>query len=506
MMPIAVTLRPRLALVAAAVVVAASVPTEVRSSRKQAPADAPAWAAVDMGVIAKTVREYLGETWVPGAAVAVTLGERVLLAEGYGHTSSGEPVTAHTPMAVASISKSFTALAVMQLVEAGRVELDAPVRRYLPEFKMADSRVDQMTVRHLLNQTSGLSNRTFRAFSRTQPRSLRELVAGMHTARLASTPGSQWEYHNPNYQVAARLVEVVSGRPFPAYLREHVFDPLGMHDSSAIDTAGQLPPSARGHVMILGLPVAVPEPRAFGGGSGGVLSSAHDMAAWLIAHHNQGCGPGGAAIVSAASIATMRTPTAASRSYGLGWFVGTTPWGAPSVWHSGDLFTSTAQQILLTRAGYGVAVMANTGLAYGDAQAIAHRIVALLEGKTVPPAAAWAYVLLDALFLALTAGALLLAERGVRLSHRRAAVRVRRSIAVARLLPLLTPLVLLVMIHRVMGALYRGRDVAWIQVPYLFPTFMLLLVTVSVGSLIVFMTRVAPLLQPAPKASKEQDR
>jgi hypothetical protein len=176
------------------------------------------------------------------------------------------------------------------------------------------------------------------------------------------------------------------------------------------------------------------------------------------------------------------------------------------VWHSGDLFTSTAQQTLLTRAGYGVAVMANTGLAYGDAQAIAHRIVALLEGKTVPPAAAWAYVLVDALFIAFTAGALLLAVRGVRLSHRRAAGPVRRSIAVARLLPLLTPRVLLVMIHRVMGALYRGRDVAWIQVPYLFPTFMLLLVTVSVGSLIVFMARVAHCCSLRPRRRRSKTR
>ena len=63
---------------------------------------------------------------MPGAAVTVTLGDRVLLAEGYGDTSSGEPVTAHTPMAVASISKSFTVLAVMQLVDAGREELDGP--------------------------------------------------------------------------------------------------------------------------------------------------------------------------------------------------------------------------------------------------------------------------------------------------------------------------------------------------------------------------------------------
>ena len=104
---------------------------------------------------------------------------------------------------------------------------------------MADPRIDQMTVRQLLNQTSGLSDWTFPAFSRPQPGSSRELVAGMSTDRLASTPGSQWEYHNPNYKVAARLVEVVTGRPFAAYLREHVFDPLGIHDSSAIDTAGQ---------------------------------------------------------------------------------------------------------------------------------------------------------------------------------------------------------------------------------------------------------------------------
>ena len=252
--------RVRLALAAAVVVGAAFVPAGARSAGPPAAVDARTSGATNVSVIRTTVRAYLGKAGVPGAAVAVTLGDRVLLAEGYGHTASGDPVTARSPMAVASISKSFTALAVMQLVEAGRVELDAPVRRYLPEFSMADSRVDEITVRHLLHQTSGLSDRMFPAFSRPQPRSLRELVAGMRTARLASTPGSRWEYHNPNYQVAARLVEVVSGRPFAAYLREHVFDPVGMHDSSAIETAAQLPPGARGHLKILGMPVAVPEP------------------------------------------------------------------------------------------------------------------------------------------------------------------------------------------------------------------------------------------------------
>ena len=126
-------------LVAAAVVVAVSASTGVLLTGRQAAVGAPASAAVDLAVLSTSVREYLSQAGVPGAAVAVTLGDRVLLAEGYGHTSSSEPVTAHTPMAVASISKSFTALAVMQLVEAGRVELDTPVRRYLPELTMADS-------------------------------------------------------------------------------------------------------------------------------------------------------------------------------------------------------------------------------------------------------------------------------------------------------------------------------------------------------------------------------
>ena len=86
----------------------------------------------------------------------MTRGDRVLVAQGYGHTPGGDPIGQHTPMAVASVSKSFTALAVMQLVEARRVGIDWPVRVYLPEFTLADSRADQVTVRQLLNQTSGL--------------------------------------------------------------------------------------------------------------------------------------------------------------------------------------------------------------------------------------------------------------------------------------------------------------------------------------------------------------
>jgi CubicO group peptidase (beta-lactamase class C family) len=471
-------------LVLTGAVALAAVPTPAPS------VDPPG--GIDPAAVDAVVREYRDATGLPGVAVAVTRGTEVRHAAGYGHTPAGDPITAHTPMAVASVSKSFTALAVMQLVEAGRVQLDDPVHRHLPEFTMADPRATAITVRQLLDQSSGMSDTTFPAFSRRQPGSLREAVAGMRTARLAAAPGTRWEYHNPNFQVAARLVEVVSGRPFDDYLRTYVFDPLGMADSRTLNVARELPPSARGHLMILGAAVAVPEPPAFGNGSGGVLSSAHDMAAWLIAQGNQGRGPDGTAIVSPSGLAALHRPSAVSDSYALGWFVEKTVSGAPMIAHSGDLFTSTAYQALLPASGYGVAVMANTGLSHGHASALAERLIALIEG-TPAPSAGTPLVVIDAVLLALAVATAALAGRAVLRSRRWAAGRAVRPWTLVRLLPLLAPLLLLASIHRVVGWLYRGRDVAWLQVAYIYPTFMVLLATATLGCAAVLVARLVRL-------------
>ncbi|WP_307868653.1 serine hydrolase domain-containing protein [Umezawaea beigongshangensis] len=450
---------------------------------------------LDAAAVDAVVREHRETTALPGAAVVVTRGSEVVRAAGYGHTPAGDPITEHTAMAVASVSKSFTALAVMQLVEAGRVELDGPVRAHLPEFTTADPRAAGITVRQLLDQTSGMSDTTFPAFSRPQPNSLQEAVAGTSTAGLAADPGSRHEYHNPNFQVAARLVEVVSGQPFDSYVRQHVFDPLGMVDSRTVNTERDLPPSARGHLVVLGVPIALPEPPAFGNGSGGVLSSAHDMGAWLIAQNNGGRGPDGRRIATASSIAETHTPSVNSGSYALGWSVGTTASGAPVIAHGGDLFTSTAHQVLLPESGYGIAVMANTGLTHGDAGAIADRLVAVLENTTVPSPTSL-LLLLDALFLVLAAGTVALTARGVVRSRRWAAARTAHPRTAVRLLPLLVPPVSCASVDEVVGLLYRGRDVTWMQVLYLYPTFVVLLVAAALGCAAVLLARLAALARP----------
>ncbi|MEU4831839.1 serine hydrolase domain-containing protein [Streptosporangium sp. NPDC023615] len=450
-----------------------------------APAPHVAPATIDAAV-----RSYREATGVPGVAVAVTRGRTVIHAAGYGRTGQGGAVTDRTVMAVASVSKSMTALALLQLVDAGRIRLDAPVGTYLPEFTPADGRAGRITVRQLLNHTSGLSDRTNPSFSAPPVRTLREAVAAMRTAHLAAEPGSRFEYHNPNYQVAARLVEVVGGRPFDDYLRRHVFGPLGMADSRTVDTADELPPSSRGHLVVAGTALALPEPPAFGAGSGAVLSTARDMAAWLIAHNNEGRGADGASVVSAAAVAEMHRPSA--DGYGLGWQAGTSPSGTPLIEHDGDMMTFTAYQAVMPGSGYGVAVMANTGALHRDAQAIGARLVDLIEGRA-PSRPATPLVWIDLATLVLVLGAASLGARGVGRARRWAADHRPAWQSAARLLPYLLPPALLVELHRLVSLLYRGRDISWPQAAYLYPALTLLLAVTSGAGVAVMACRLTSL-------------
>ena len=434
--------------------------------------------------ISTVVEQYRDAAHVPGVAVAVTQGDAIVHAGGYGRTQDGAPVTARSVMAMASVSKSFTALAVMQLVERRQVELDQPVQRYLPEFVTSDPRSSLITVRQLLDQTSGMTDASVGQFTRTQPATLRDSVADFRDADLASTPGTRFAYYNPNYQVAARLVEVVAGQPFDTYLAEHVFGPLTMTDSRAIDTDKDLPPTARGHLKILGNPVPMPEPTAFGAGSGGVLSTAQDMTAWLIMQNSSERVVAGA-VVSPTSLATMHRPSSpASEGYALGWSVGQTPSGAPLIAHGGDLFTSTAYQALLPDSGYGIAVMANTGSAYADASAIGDRLVALLDGTPSKPTSDQSTTV-DAALLGLGLVALISGTAGAVRARRWAMKHPRRRDMLVRLPLLMAPLILLVLFAPIVGALYRGRDITWMQALYTYPSFMICLVALSAATTVV---------------------
>ena len=286
---------------------------------------------------------------------------RSSIVRGYGHDANDVPVTENSRFRIASLSKSFTSLAVLQLVDAGRVSLDDPVVAHLPEFRLADPRGADITVRQLLDQTSGLADREVPDLSRPQPSTLAEATTSLSSAHLVAAPGTQFNYHNPNYQVAARLVEVVSGQPFDTYLREHVFRPAGMAASLTSYFDNQpVPGLADGHVIAYGHPISVPAPATFDGGAGDVVSTAADMAHWLVVQANGGRTADGTRLVSERSMTEMHTPSAPG-GYALGWDTDG-PAAAPTrLEHSGNLLTFSAYQAVLPQSGYGIALLFNSG-------------------------------------------------------------------------------------------------------------------------------------------------
>lgn len=196
-------------------------------------------------VVAKTlailfIRAQMAAQRIPGLALAINQGDQVLYVKGYGLARDGQVVTSQTQFLIASLSKSFTALAVMQLVEAGQVELDASVQRYLPDFTLADPTVAaQITVRHLLNQVSGLADAGFPEMRLPMPATLAERIRTLHTAQPVAQPGVTDQYFNVNYRILARPIEVVSGQPFSTYLQTHIFASLQMAHTANLLTLEQ---------------------------------------------------------------------------------------------------------------------------------------------------------------------------------------------------------------------------------------------------------------------------
>jgi CubicO group peptidase (beta-lactamase class C family) len=352
-----------------------------------APAAADGHSPVDLAAVDRLVSDGLEASSIPGAAIAITRGTQVLRVRGYGHDANDAPITENSRFRIASLSKSFTSLAVLQLVDAGRLSLDDPVVAHLPEFRLADPRGAEITVRQLLDQTSGLADREVPDLSRPQPRTLAEATTSLSSAHLVATPGTRFNYHNPNYQVAARLVEVVSGQPFDTYLREHVFRPAGMAASLTTYTDDEpVSDLANGHVIAYGQPIPVAAPATFGAGVGDVVSTAADMARWLVVQANGGRTADGTRLVSERSMTEMHTPSAPS-GYALGWDTDG-PAAAPTrLEHSGSLLTFSAYQAVLPQSGYGIALLSNSGSPFlRDQTAIFRDVLRLVEGTDRTPA------------------------------------------------------------------------------------------------------------------------
>ena len=299
---------------------------------------------------------------LPGIAVGVVQDDETIFLCGYGQATAGAQMTPQTQLYIASVSKSFTALAIMQLVEDGAVALDTPVQTYLPWFALAEPDAARLiTIRQLLHQTSGLGDAGYPTVRPGPNVSLEEGIRALRDARPVTEPGTRFQYFNDNYNILGAVVQQVSGMPFAAYLREHVLSPLDMR-RTVMDPA-LAPDLAQGYGCVFGWPV--PRDEAFVPAhvpSGFVISTAEDMTRYVTAQLNAGR-YGDTRVLSEAGMATMHSPGTvdagdARGGYAMGWFISDIA-GTSAIIHGGDLSNFHADVVLLPEENLGMVLLVN---------------------------------------------------------------------------------------------------------------------------------------------------
>jgi CubicO group peptidase (beta-lactamase class C family) len=352
-------------------VAATAVPGAAQTA---APTQAQALAAIR--AFAPTAMERQG---APGLSVAITTaaGTIDVITLGYANVDAKAPVTPSTRFAVGSITKSMTAMALLQLYDAGRFRLDAPVKRYLPWFSI-DSHGKPILMHQLLSHTAGLPD----DFS-SEPGYRYDVVA-LARARTLYAPGTSWSYSNDGYETAGAVLSTLDGRAWRESVQARVLDPLGMTATSPVFTPEALETAALGYQWRDNdrpgslHPALVPSPVLdFVDPAGSVLATPEDMARYMRFFLNGGRTADGKQLLSATAFASMthpdrlndgkpagaREPELAEapqfyRQYGFGLF-DINDNGDAVVGHTGGVSGYTAcMEMNLTR-GFGAIAMAN---------------------------------------------------------------------------------------------------------------------------------------------------
>ncbi len=313
---------------------------------------------VDASAVDVYLKSVMREYRIPACAVVIVQNGQVAFLRAYGEAAPGRVATPATPFYIGSLTKSFTALAVLSLVDRRLIELDAPVRKYLPWFAVSDpDAASQVTIRHLLNHTSGIPDSEGPAATQYAP-TLEKQVRSLASRRPTSKPGTAFQYANDNYRTLGLVVETVTGRRFADYLRHVIFDPFGMTGATADPSS--VADAAAGHIRFLGLsilrrqrfqPAALP--------SGYLMMSAEDLGKYLIALLEPEREP-------ATRIARPETlglafspPAGISSPYGMGWLVGKDPDYGHFLFHGGALEGFQAKALMVPSKKLGIGFLMN---------------------------------------------------------------------------------------------------------------------------------------------------
>jgi CubicO group peptidase (beta-lactamase class C family) len=283
----------------------------------------------------------VGNTF-PGAAVVVIQDGTVVHKNAYG-MADVEAKVANTPrtrLLLASVTKLFTATAIMQLQDRGLLKIDDPVAKYLPDFPHGG----RMTLRHLLSHTGGIPDFVTYEQAGQQP--------------LEFEPGQRVSYSNVGYQILGMILEKVSGKKYGAYLQENIFQPLGMRDSG-LDEESLLQARAVGHLYSENGYQAIGRNDSSGAyAAGGLYSSVEDLVLWNQALDSR-------RLLKAETLREMLTPTrlgdGREAPFGLGWMLHTYR-GLPQSHHGGDIHGFNSEISRFPDQKLSIVVLANIGM------------------------------------------------------------------------------------------------------------------------------------------------
>lgn len=430
--------------------------------------------------IEERVHQAFARSDVPGMVAVVVHRDRIVWSGGVGRASDGAPMTADSVVQVASLTKSLTATAVVQLAQQGRIRLDGSVAAQLGELTMDDPRVQQITVRQLLTHTSGLTDagtHYYRAIDKGVA-TPQQVVAALDPEHLSTDPGTRQRYANVNYALAGRLVEVVTGRAIHDQLREQVFIPLRLQHSTLDWDAAPV-----GHNSVFGFWVSRRDTSSAlrNDPAGALATSANDLGRWLIASNGDGPTP-----LPASVRQQLEQTTANSGGFGLGWARDDLLDG----WwnHGGNRYTYSAAMLRNPSTGWGVAVVVNGASMSDPAYAVAQDLASFVRGGdagSVPSAVGF-----DRWMLIVVPVALGLGTSGVIRSGGWARRRSSHpALAVVGLLWLLPPVVLAGLLPAAAGRAVGGIDMSWSMLTYYSLTPLVTVLVIAFSCAVVLVAR-----------------
>ena len=326
--------------------------------------------------IDRAAAEVLDATGSPSASMAIVRDGRIVYVHAYGHARLDPNLDAKPEMrySVGSISKQFTAAAILMLAEDGKLTLDDPVARWLPEL----TRAKDVTVRQILTMTSGYQDfwpEDYVMPPMLLPTDAQKILAAWAMKPLDFEPGTKWQYSNTNYVVAGVIVEKASGMPLVDFLQKRVFTPLGMSSVTNTDQAA-LPAADPGGYLRYALGPSRPAPKEGKGwmfAAGELAMTARDLALWDISMINQ-------SVLKPASYAAMQTTmllkNGVSTGYGLGVSVASAG-GRRQISHTGEVSGFTGRNDVYPDERTAIAVLTNLD-ATGASSQIVTRISTLL--------------------------------------------------------------------------------------------------------------------------------